>query len=71
MPVKEYIGLSKVNGPLIFIEKVKNISYNEVVEINYKGSRRFGQVVTINDDVAIIQVFQGTEGLSIDATSIK
>ncbi|MCD6121186.1 MAG: V-type ATP synthase subunit B [Spirochaetales bacterium] len=71
MPVKEYIGLSKVNGPLIFVEKVKNISYNEVVEINYKGSRRFGQVVTVNDDVAIIQVFQGTEGLSIDATSIK
>ena len=71
MPVKEYIGLSKVNGPLIFIEKVKNVSYNEVVEINYKGSRRFGQVVTVNDDLAIIQVFQGTEGLSVDATSIK
>lgn len=71
MPVKEYIGLSKINGPLIFIEKVKNISYNEVVEIGYKGSTRIGQVVTVNDDVAVIQVFQGTEGLSVDATRVK
>ena len=71
MPVKEYIGLSRINGPLVFIEKVKNISYNEVVEINYRGSKRYGQVVTVNDDMAIIQVFQGTEGLSVDETSIK
>ena len=71
MPVKEYIGLSKIDGPLIFIEKVKNISYNEVVEITYKGSSRFGQVVMLSNDAAVIQVFQGTEGLSIDKTSIR
>ncbi len=71
MPVKEYIGLSKIDGPLIFIKKVKNISYNEVVEITYKGSSRFGQVVMLSNDTAVIQVFQGTEGLSIDKTSIR
>ncbi len=71
MPVREYLGLARVNGPLIFIEKVKDISYNEVVEISFGEAKKFGQVVMINDDMAVIQVFQGTEGLSIDKTSIK
>ncbi len=71
MPVKEYIGLSRVNGPLVFIEGVKNVSYNEVVEIKYRNERRFGQVVMIDGETAVIQVFQGTEGLNINETSIK
>ncbi len=71
MPVKEYIGLSRVNGPLVFIEGVKNVSYNEVVEIKYRNERRFGQVVMIDGATAVIQVFQGTEGLNINETSIK
>ncbi len=71
MPVKEYTGLSKVNGPLVFIEGVKNIGYNEVVEIKYRGETRFGQVVMIDGETAVIQVFQGTEGLNINETRVK
>ncbi len=71
MPSKEYVGLSAINGPLIFVENVKNVSYNEVVEITYRSEKRFGQVVMISDKMAVIQVFQGTEGLSVDKTSVK
>ncbi len=71
MAVKEYVGLSKINGPLIFVENVKDIGYNEVVEVLAGKERRLGQVVQINNDVAMIQVFQGTNGLTIDETKAR
>ncbi len=71
MPLKEYIGLSRINGPLIFIENVKNVGYNEVVEVSYRGQTKLGQVVQISDEFAVIQVFQGTEGLAVDTTRVK
>ncbi len=71
MAIKEYVGLSKINGPLIFVENVKDIGYNEVVEVLAGKERRLGQVVQINNDVAMIQVFQGTNGLTIDETKAR
>ncbi len=71
MPLKEYVGLSQINGPLIFVENVANVGYNEVVEVSFKNKTRLGQVVQISDKAAVIQVFQGTEGLTIDGTKVK
>jgi len=71
MLLKEYKGLSQINGPLIFIENVGNIGYNEVAEITFRRERRIGQVVLISDKFAVVQVFQGTEGLNVNETKVK
>ncbi len=71
MPAKEYVGLSQINGPLIFVEKPSDVGYNEVVEITIGDQKRLGQVVQISDQMAMIQVFEGTNGLTIDNTRVK
>lgn len=71
MPLKEYVGLSQINGPLIFVENPKDVGYNEVVEIILNDEKRLGQVVQISDKIAMIQVFEGTNGLIIDRTRVK
>ncbi len=71
MPAKEYVGLSQINGPLIFVEKPSDVGYNEVVEITMGNEKRLGQVVQISDQMAMIQVFEGTNGLTIDKTKVK
>lgn len=71
MPLKEYMGLSQINGPLIFIENVGNVGYNEVVEVTFRQETRIGQVVQISDKFAVVQVFQGTEGLNVNETKVK
>ncbi len=71
MPSKEYVGLSQINGPLVFVENPKGVGYNEVVEIITENQRRLGQVVQISDKIAMIQVFEGTSGLTVDKTRVK
>jgi V/A-type H+-transporting ATPase subunit B len=71
MLLKEYVGLSQINGPLVFVENVENVGYNEVVELIFRGKKRFGQVVQVSEKMAIIQVFEGTEGLNLNETKVK
>ena len=68
----QYLGLKEINGPLIFIDNVKNIGYEEVVEIKLNnGEIRHGRVVEIEDDKAAILVFEGTNDLSLNNTTTK
>ena len=65
----EYLGLSSVNGPFVVLEGVQGASFDEVVEITSTGNdglqeKKLGRVVEINDDKAVIQVFEKTENLS-------
>lgn len=71
MPSKEYVGLSQINGPLVFVESPKDVGYNEVVEILTENQKRVGQVVQISDRIAMIQVFEGTSGLTVNKTRVK
>ncbi|TYB83861.1 MAG: V-type ATP synthase subunit B [Kosmotoga sp.] len=71
MPYKEYQGLSEISGPLIFVENVEDVGFNEVVEVSVGSLRRMGQVIQVSDKAAVIQVFQGTEGLNINKTNVK
>ncbi len=62
----EYLGLSEINGPLIALEGVKNASYEEIVEITVdKKEKRLGRIIEVYEDKAIIQVFEGSEGMSL------
>ncbi|GMQ63748.1 V-type ATP synthase subunit B [Vallitalea maricola] len=61
----EYLGLKQVTGSLIVLRGVKDVSYEEMVDIKLEnGEERVGRVIEINDDIAVIQVFEGTTGIS-------
>ncbi len=65
----QYIGLSEINGPLIILDNVEGISYDEVVEIRLDdGSSRNGRVVEVSGKKVVLQVFEGTNGLSLTNT---
>ncbi len=62
----EYLGFSEVNGPLVILEGVSECGYEEIVEITLdSGEKRLGQVIKIEGDKAVIQVFEGTTGISL------
>ncbi len=68
----EYIGLNEINGPLVVIENISNVSYDEIAQIKLSdGTTRLGRVVEISDDKAVLQVFEGTKGLSLTNTNTK
>ena len=68
----EYLGLSKIKGPLIVLEGVQDAFYDEVVEFVINGKdRRIGRIIEIYEDKAVIQVFEGTEGMSLKNTHTK
>jgi V/A-type H+-transporting ATPase subunit B len=68
----EYRTLNYVTGPLIFVNNVHGVAYSEMVDINLPdGSVRTGQVLEVADDIAVIQVFEGTQGIDIDRTSVS
>lgn len=68
----EYIGLQSINGPLVAIEGVSGIGYEETVDIILQdNSIRTGRVIQIEGDKAIVQVFDGTEGISLQNTKSR
>lgn len=68
---REYLSLKKIEGPLVVVEGVKGVSYNEIVEIKLKEGIKHGKVVQIQDDLAVVQVFENTSGMTVDDVSVK
>jgi len=65
----EYTNLSGISGPLIFVQGVKGVGYGDLVEIrNGSGEVRTGQTLEVDEEIAVVQVFEGTTGLSIKGT---
>ncbi len=63
----EYIGLSEMEGSLIFLDGVSGIGYDEMAEITLEnGSRRYGRVIQLDGQRAVLQVFEGTKGISLE-----
>ena len=68
----EYLGLSEINGPLIALEGVQNASYEEIVEITVDGNKKeLGRIIECYKDKAVIQVFGGTDNMSLRNTHTK
>lgn len=67
----EYQTLTQVTGPLIFLEGIKNVGYGEIVEIDVDGEKRRGQILELNKDKAIIEVFEGTRGMDVKKTKVR
>jgi V/A-type H+-transporting ATPase subunit B len=70
--IKEFRTVTQIRGPLIFVERVSDVAYDEMVEIiDPDGKPRVGRVLEINEDMAIIQLFLSTEGLDISKTKAR
>jgi V/A-type H+-transporting ATPase subunit B len=68
----EYIGLNSINGPLVVLDNVPRVSYEEMVTLMLAdGTSRLGRVVQIDGERVVIQVFEGTSGLSLQNTRTK
>ena len=68
----EYLGLSKINGPLAVLEGVRGAAYDEIVEMTVNGSEpRLGRIIEIYDDRAVIQVYEGTDGMALRNTHTR
>ncbi len=59
------MNVAGITGPLIIVEGVRNVGYGELVEIRTpSGEIRIGQTLEVDEDKAVVQVFEGTSGLS-------
>ena len=68
----EYIGVKEINGSLIVLDNVEAPSYEEMVEIRLEGGGvRHGRIVAIEGSRAVIQVFEGTSGISLVNTRTR
>lgn len=68
----QYVGLKEINGPLVVLDNVEDAAYDEVVEIRLdNGGTRIGRVVEISGKRVVLQVFEGTKGLSLKNTRTR
>ena len=69
---KEYKTIKEVVGPLMLVEGVEGVKYNELVEIKQKdGSVRRGKVLEVQRDRALVQLFENSQGLQISSSRAK
>ncbi|MHB1295574.1 MAG: V-type ATP synthase subunit B [Anaerolineae bacterium] len=72
LSTKEYQGLSDVYGPIIIVEGVDDVSYDEAVEIALpSGELRRGHVLRASRGRAVVEVWGGTTGLEMSATRVR
>ncbi|MCI8560908.1 MAG: V-type ATP synthase subunit B [Dorea sp.] len=68
----EYLGLSNINGPLVVLEGVQEAFFDEIVEFVIDGNiKKMGRIVELDNERAVIQVFEGTENMSLQNTHTK
>src|SRR5512140_3020351 len=69
---QEVLGVKSIAGPIMIVEGAANVSYDEVVEIrDAQGRMRQGRVLEVGEKFAVVQIFAGSTGLSIDGTSVR
>lgn len=68
----EYVGVREINGSLIMLDNVECPSYEEMVEIRLEGGGvRNGRIIKLEGKRAVIQVFEGTKGISLSNTRTR
>ncbi|MBU4391776.1 MAG: V-type ATP synthase subunit B, partial [Actinobacteria bacterium] len=72
MPIREYMTVRDIVGPLLLVERVQEAKYDELVEIEFPdGSVGLGNVLEVEGDKALIQSFEGTRGLDVSNTRVR
>ncbi len=69
---QEVVGIARVEGPIIVVEGVAGVGFDEVVEVvDGQGRIRRGRVLEVGENFAVVEVFAGTTGLSISDTRVR
>jgi len=70
--LKEYKSISNISGPLLVVEGVEGVKYEELAEVRLADNTvRNGRVLEVNGDDALVQVFEGTTGIDTENTIVK
>ncbi len=70
--LKEYYTIRQVAGPLMLVEQVSGVKYDELVEIELQnGERRRGRVLEVTGDKALVQLFEGSSGLNLRNSKVR
>ncbi|MDU4891813.1 MAG: V-type ATP synthase subunit B [Clostridium sp.] len=70
--LKEYRTVTEVVGPLMVVEGVEGVKYDELVEIELQtGEKRRGKVLELNGSKAMVQLFEGSTGINLKGTKVK
>ena len=70
--IKEYRTAKEVVGPLMIVEGVEGVKFNEQVEVQMQnGELRQGQVLEIDGDKAMVQLFEGSSGINLETSKIR
>lgn len=69
---REYIGVNKIDGALVFVTKTHPVGYRELIEcIDRDGNPRLGIVLESSTNFVVAQIFEGTSGLTLPGTRIR
>ena len=69
---RQYSGVSRVAGPLLFVERASDLPYNALVRVRTPdGAMLNGQVIEVSEEHAVVQVFEETTGLDVGSTVIS
>jgi V/A-type H+-transporting ATPase subunit B len=70
--LKEYQTVASVYGPLMLVEGVENAKYGHIVDIEMgTGEIRHGQILQVEKDKVLVQIFEGTSGVDIDKSKVR
>jgi len=69
---QEVAGVARVEGPIVVVAGIGNVGYDEVAEVvDAQGRLRRGRVLEVGEGIAVVEVFAGTTGLSIEDTHVR
>ncbi len=70
--VREYTSIREIRGPLLVVEGVSDAAYDEIVEVELPtGEKRRGRVLETARGYAVVQVFEGTTGITPSGTKVR
>ncbi|MDD4503307.1 MAG: V-type ATP synthase subunit B [Clostridiaceae bacterium] len=70
--LKEYKTIKEIAGPLMFVDQVEGVKFDELVEIEMKnGEQRRGKVLEVSGNTALVQLFEGSQGLNINESKVR
>ena len=70
--IKEYQTVTNISGPLMLVETVDQAKYGHIVDIELgDGSMRHGQILQVENDKVLVQVFEGTRGIDVNRSTVR
>ncbi len=70
--IKEYQTVTSISGPLMLVEMVDEAKYGHIVDIELgDGSIRHGQILQVENDKVLVQVFEGTRGIDVTKSTVR